>query len=92
MTTQTKWDIWENELLTVKEVAVYLRVSRVTVWRWCQQGVIPASRIGHHWRIRRTSLLDIFENSQASDLIHIQPSSSSKRKCDEEIECEHPLS
>jgi excisionase family DNA binding protein len=49
-------DTLANELLTVQEVAVYLRVSRVTVWRWCQQGILPAFRIGRNWRIRRDVL------------------------------------
>jgi excisionase family DNA binding protein len=51
----------QNEVLTVKEVADYLRVSRVTAWRWCQQGTLPAFRIGRHWRIHRDDLLDIRE-------------------------------
>lgn len=49
--------ILDNDLLTVKEVASYLRVSRITAWRWCQQGMIPAFRIGRNWRIRREDLL-----------------------------------
>jgi excisionase family DNA binding protein len=49
----------ENELLTVKEVAAYLRISRVTAWRWCQEGIIPAFRIGRSWRIRRDELLKL---------------------------------
>ena len=59
MSTQTDGKALPNELLTVKEVADYLRVSRVTAWRWCQQGVIPAFRIGRNWRIRREDLLDL---------------------------------
>ena len=59
MATQPEEEIWHNELLTVREVAAYLRVSRVTVWRWCQQGVIPAFRIGRNWRIRRDDLLEL---------------------------------
>ncbi len=54
---QHKRTILENELLTVREVAAYLRVSRVTVWRWCQEGTIPAFRIGRNWRIHRDDLL-----------------------------------
>ena len=54
-------DTWQNELLTVKEVAAYLRVSRVTVWRWCQQGIIPAFQIGRGWRIHRDKLLELGE-------------------------------
>ena len=59
MSTQSEGNTWQNELLTVKEVAAYLRVSRVTVWRWCQQGVIPAFQIGRNWRIRREDLLHL---------------------------------
>lgn len=51
----------DNELLTVKEVATFLRVSRVTVWRWCQRGLIPASKVGRNWRIRRDDLLELLE-------------------------------
>lgn len=51
--------ITKNELLTVKEVADYFRVSRVTMWRWCQHGLVPAFQIGRIWRIRRADLLAI---------------------------------
>ena len=40
-----------DELLTVEEVASYLRVSRSTVWRWCQAKKVPAFKIGREWRI-----------------------------------------
>ncbi|GAB4531023.1 MAG: hypothetical protein Kow0063_09810 [Anaerolineae bacterium] len=59
MVTQGNGRTLQNELLTVREVAEYLRVSRVTAWRWCQQGIIPAFRIGRNWRIRRDDLLDL---------------------------------
>jgi excisionase family DNA binding protein len=52
-------NIWHNELLTVAEVAVHLRLSRVTIWRWCQQGIIPSFRIGRNWRIHREDLLHL---------------------------------
>lgn len=61
MSIPNEEDAWGNELLTVKEVAAYLRVSRVTAWRWCQQGIIPAFRIGRNWRIRRDELLRLEE-------------------------------
>ena len=49
----------QSELMTAQEVAHYFRVSRVTVWRWCKEGVIPAFRIGRSWRIRRDKLADL---------------------------------
>ncbi len=45
-----------DELLTIVEVATYLKVSRRTAWRWCQSGRLPASKIGHQWRISRNNL------------------------------------
>jgi len=41
-----------EELLTVQEVAEYLKLSRSTIWRWCQQGKLNAFKLGHSWRIR----------------------------------------
>ena len=43
-------------LLTVAEAAAYLRVSRATLWRWCQEGRVPGFKIGHEWRIVRSTL------------------------------------
>ena len=63
MSIRIEEEIRQNELLTVREVATYLRVSRVTVWRWCQQDIIPASRVGRNWRIRRDDLLTLLETS-----------------------------
>jgi excisionase family DNA binding protein len=68
MSTQPKDGILENEVLTVKEVAIYLRVNRVTVWRWCQQGIIPASRFGRNWRIRKIDLLLLLENTPSTSI------------------------
>ncbi len=68
LSTNNKGNIWQNELLTVNEVAAYLRVSRVTVWRWCQQGVIPAFRIGRNWRVRRDDLRQIEKLGESSNV------------------------
>jgi excisionase family DNA binding protein len=59
MSTKSEEANWYNDLMTVREVADYFRVSRVTVWRWCQDGVIPAFRIGRTWRIRYDDLVDL---------------------------------
>ena len=57
-----------NEVLTVSEAAAYLRISRVTAWRWCQKGTIPAVRVGGRWRIRRDDLLSLLEPSRPETL------------------------
>lgn len=45
-----------EQFLTTDEVADYLRVSRRTVWRWCEDGTLPAFRFGRIWRIQRVQL------------------------------------
>ncbi|MBE7471844.1 MAG: hypothetical protein DPW09_17700 [Anaerolineae bacterium] len=45
-----------DEILTVQEVALYLKVSRSTVWRWCNQGRLLAFKAGHGWRVPRATV------------------------------------
>jgi excisionase family DNA binding protein len=45
-----------DELLTIAEVAAYLKLSRRTAWRWCKSGDLPAIKVGHQWRIARSDL------------------------------------
>jgi excisionase family DNA binding protein len=44
------------QMLTVTEVADYLRVSETTIWRWCSTGRLPAFRVGRGWRVQRSEL------------------------------------
>jgi PTS system nitrogen regulatory IIA component len=41
------------EIMTVEEVAKYLRVSERTVYEWAQKGEIPAGKLGTSWRFKR---------------------------------------
>ena len=45
-----------DEVLTVEEVARYLRVHPMTVQRWCRTGSLPAAKIGKAYRIKRDDL------------------------------------
>ena len=45
-----------TELMTVPEVADYLRVTKKTIYRLLWQGSIPATKIGHQWRFDRASI------------------------------------
>ena len=47
----------EQEILTLHEVAAYLRVHRSTIYRMIQNGQLPgAFRVGTDWRITRYAL------------------------------------
>ena len=45
-----------DEILTIDEVATYLKAGRRTVYRLAANGQIPAFKLGGTWRFRRTEL------------------------------------
>ena len=46
----------EGEILTVMEVARFLRVPKSTVYKLARVGDLPASKIGKHWRFLRRDI------------------------------------
>jgi excisionase family DNA binding protein len=46
----------DGQILTVGEVAQFLRVPKSTVYKLARLGQIPASKIGKHWRFLRKDL------------------------------------
>lgn len=61
----------EDDILTIEEVAKYLRVSDRTVYDWAQKGEIPAGKIGTVWR---------FKKSEVENWVNERLSSSSNTK------------
>ena len=46
----------DDDILTIDEVAKYLRVSDRTVYEWAQKGEIPSGKIGTVWRFKKSEL------------------------------------
>ncbi len=46
----------DGEILTLDEVAAYLKVGKKTAYRLAQLGHIPGFKLGGSWRFRRTEL------------------------------------
>jgi excisionase family DNA binding protein len=46
----------DNEILTVMDVARFLRVPKSTVYKLARLGELPASKIGKHWRFLRRDI------------------------------------
>jgi len=45
-----------TELMTLKEVADYLRVTKKTIHRMLERRVIPAMKVGRQWRFDKASI------------------------------------
>ena len=53
----------DHEILTLEEVADYLRLKPQTIYKWAQEKRIPAVKLGKEWRFRR-SVLDRWLDDQ----------------------------
>lgn len=53
----------DHDLLTPPEVLDYLRITARTLYRLIGAGQLPALRVGHQWRVRRTDLDEWLQRS-----------------------------
>ena len=56
----------ESEILTLDEVAVFLKLGKKTAYRLAQQGQLPGFKLGGSWRFRRAEL-DTWIATQIAD-------------------------
>jgi len=55
--SQAKEDqVANDQLMTIKEVADFLRISTISAYSWVRDGKLPAIRIGKEWRVRSRDL------------------------------------
>ena len=47
-----------SRLMTTLEIAKYLQVHEMTVYRWLKKGVLPGFKVGGRWRSRKDILDD----------------------------------
>jgi excisionase family DNA binding protein len=55
-----------DKIMTLEEVAEYLRVKPQTIYTWAQENKIPAAKIGREWRFRKT-VIDKWFNDQMDE-------------------------
>lgn len=51
-------------MMGAEEVAEYLDVTPITVYRWCREGRLPCVRVGKFWRVRRQALDDFLRQGE----------------------------
>ena len=73
----------EDDILTIEEVAKYLRVSDRTVYDWAQKGEIPAGKIGTVWR---------FKKSEVEHWVNARLSSDSSKPAEIQVQVRNILS
>ena len=50
-----------EDIMTLEEVAKYLKLKPQTIYAWAQGGKIPAAKLGKEWRFKK-SVIDKWFN------------------------------
>jgi excisionase family DNA binding protein len=43
----------EESVLTIDELAEYLKISKSTLYKLAKEGKLPGQKVGRHWRFHR---------------------------------------
>ena len=49
-------DLEKDPILTMDDLADYLKVSKSTLYKLVQEGKVPGHKVGKHWRFRRATI------------------------------------
>jgi excisionase family DNA binding protein len=55
-----------DKIMTLEEVAEYLRLTPQTIYTWAQEKKIPAVKLGKEWRFKK-SLIDKWFNDHLDE-------------------------
>ena len=53
-----------SSVMTVREVADYLKMKVVTIYKHAQEGKIPAFKVGSTWRFKKETIDDWIEQQE----------------------------
>lgn len=45
-----------DSVLTIDELAVYLKIAKSTLYKLAQEGKVPGQKVGRHWRFHRETI------------------------------------
>ncbi len=55
------------EVLTIDELAAYLKVPKSTLYKLVREGKIPSQKIGRHWRFLKGAIDHWLEETRANE-------------------------
>lgn len=58
-----------DDILTIRDVAAFLKVADKTIYTMAQQGQLPAFKVRGQWRFRRTDIDAWIESRKANVLM-----------------------
>jgi len=56
-----------GDVLTIEELAAYLKIPKSTLYKLVREGKIPSQKIGRHWRFRKEAIDRWLEATRVSE-------------------------
>lgn len=53
-----------GQILTTKELAKYLKLTEVTIYKYANEGRIPGFKVGSRWRFDKDKIDELFESRE----------------------------
>lgn len=53
-----------GDILTISELAIYLKIPKSTLYKLVREGKIPSQKIGRHWRFLKSTIDRWLEEEQ----------------------------
>ena len=53
-----------GKILTTKELAAYLKLTEVTIYKYASEGKIPGFKIGSRWRFEKDKIDTLLKNEK----------------------------
>ncbi len=54
-----------SDVLTIDELAAYLKIPKSTLYKIVREGKIPSQKVGRHWRFRKAAIDEWLEKTPA---------------------------
>ena len=54
-----------GKILTAKEVAAYLQLTEITIYKYATEGKIPGYKIGSRWRFEKEKIDELLKNGNS---------------------------
>ena len=55
------------KLLTTKELAEYLKLTEVTIYKYANEGKIPGIKVGSRWRFDKDQIDELLRREEEND-------------------------
>ncbi len=59
-----------HEVMSVRELADFLRISVHTAYRLAEQGKLPGRKVGKHWRFHRDVIIEWLATHREEDALY----------------------